>query len=268
MPNHRPVILVTGASRGIGLAIVQEALKLGSHVVGIARSESRLQEIQTKHEEQIGSKSDNPEAAPQFRYVAGDLNDASTTQRLVDVAIQNFGRITGLVHNAGVIEPIQKIADVDVDAWKALFDVNVFAVVRLTQQAIPHLRKSQGRIVMLGSGASTHAYHGWSSYCCSKAAVHRLAASLTVEEAAITTVTIAPGVVDTDMTRIVREDAESGMSSHEHARFVGLEANKEMVRPEQPGHVIAAVAISGESSLGGKEFKWNDSPLAQYQLPA
>ncbi len=94
----------------------------------------------------------------------------------IGLANKNFGHIDGLVLNAGVLDPMGKIAspDVSLDGWKAHFDVNFFSLVTALKASIPSLRKSElgGRVVFVSSGAAVGNTAGWGPYTASKAALN------------------------------------------------------------------------------------------------
>lgn len=128
-------ILVTGASRGkksafpkikcsrltlppsgIGLAIAMHLLDHSHNVVVLARSKDALEKIQAQYPQQV-------------RVVVGDMSNLSLAQKAVDVTIQEFGRMDGIVINHGVLTPVKPVADFNVEAWKHNFDVNFFSAV-------------------------------------------------------------------------------------------------------------------------------------------
>ena len=120
--------------------------------------------------------------------------------------------------------------------------------------ALPALRKTYGRIIFTSSGASVGAYSGWGAYGSSKAALNHLGLTLSVEEPDITSVAIRPGVVDTDMQKEVRGRADV-MDAKDIQKFRTLHETGKTLRPEQPGNVIARLAVSAEKELSGKFFR-------------
>jgi NAD(P)-dependent dehydrogenase (short-subunit alcohol dehydrogenase family) len=136
------------------------------------------------------------------------------------------------------------------------------------QAALPSLRKSHGRIIFTSSGAATSGYQGWGCYGAGKAVLNHLALSLSVEEPDVTSVSIRPGVVDTEMQREIREIHNKTMSESDAAKFHGLKTDGGLLRPEQPGHVIAKLAVGAEKSLSGKFLSWNDGELKAFQEDA
>lgn len=182
MSSSTPVILLTGASRGVGLAIAQHLLKHSARLFLVARTAGPLEALKA-------------ELPSQVDYLSGDLADSSVCRAAVVQAVATYGRLDGVIVNHGVLEPVARVADADVDAWKAAFNVGFFGVVSLVKEAIPELRKSKGRVVFVSSGAAVTGYEGWGAYGSSKAALNHLATTLASEEKEITSVSIRPGVI-------------------------------------------------------------------------
>lgn len=133
------------------------------------------------------------------------------------------------------------------------------------QAALPSLRATHGRIILTSSGASISAYQGWGSYGAGKAVLNHLALTLSVEEPDVTTISIRPGVVDTEMQREIREVHHERMSDKDRTKFAGLKKDGGLLRPEQPGHVIAKLAVGGGNELSGRFLNWNDESLKALQ---
>ncbi|KAI0402428.1 short-chain dehydrogenase [Xylaria palmicola] len=244
--------IVTGASRGLGLAIAQILLGESHKVFLVARSEDELRGLKAEHGDSVD-------------YMTADLADFKVVPKIVAAAVKAFSKIDGLVVNHGTLSPITKICDSNAEEWRQCYDINVFSAVALAQASIPELRKSNGRIVFVSSGASGHVYVGWGAYGTSKAALNHICAHLAEEEPSITAVAISPGKVDTPMQKLIREEGHNGMTPDEHAKFVSEHETGRLLRPDQPGTVIAKLAISATSSLTGKHFNWNAPELADFQ---
>lgn len=131
--------------------------------------------------------------------------------------------------------------------------------------AIPHLRRTHGRIILTSSGASLNAYQGWGAYGAGKAVLNHLALTLAVEEPDITTISVRPGVVDTEMQREIREKHKETMSAKDAEKFAGLKKEGGLLRPEQPGYVIAKLAVGAGKEFSGKFLNWNDESLGDFQ---
>ncbi len=106
--------------------------------------------------------------------------------------------------------------------------------------------------MLVSSGASVNAYEGWGAYGASKAAMNHLGMTLGAEEKEIVTVTIRPGVVDTQMQVDLRETFGELLAKKDQEKFRGLKRDGKLLRPEQPGTVIARVVLEGERGLSGR----------------
>ncbi|ETS84310.1 hypothetical protein PFICI_02335 [Pestalotiopsis fici W106-1] len=244
--------IVTGASRGLGLAIAQILIRASHKVFLVARSESGLQKI----------KSENPS---NVEYLAADLADFSTSPKVIEAAVKAFGKVDGIVINHAVLTPLSKIADVDIEEWRRSYDINVASPLALVKAALPELRKTKGCIVFVSSGASVGAYTAWGAYGTAKAAINHLCAHLAVEEPAITSVAISPGKVDTDMQQQIRELGGGHMTDKDHASFIEEHASGKLLKPEQPGTVIANLVAGPPKEVNGKHLRWNDDQLKSFQ---
>lgn len=248
------VILVTGASRGVGHAIATFLITAPpKHKVVLAsRSAQPLEKLQ--------------EIAPdRVAYKAGDLSDSKCIKEAIDLAISKFGRLDGLVLNHGTLGAVKRIADLEEGDWEEYFKTNFFSCAVAAKYAIPELRKTKGRIIITSSGAAGSAYTAWGLYGSTKAAQNHLTMTLGLEEPDITTIAIRPGMVDTEMQRQIREVHKDSMDAEELKKFTSAFEGGQLVKPEQCGHVIAKLASQGPSSLSGQVLSWNDEKLSNYQ---
>ncbi|KAG0359975.1 hypothetical protein BC939DRAFT_397177 [Gamsiella multidivaricata] len=255
-----PTLIVTGVSRGIGKSIALLAIQnLGANIVGVARSKDALEQLSKHIEEDLKLKD-------RFKFIVGDVTAESTTKELISLAKKSWsGRIDGLVLNAGVLEPLGSIASTSVEDWKQAFDINFFSILTLVQHALPALRESKGRVVFVSSGAANSAYHGWGAYCSSKAALKMFGETLAKEESELTSISVRPGVVDTEMQGVIRSQGGDKMTPTEHSKFLELHSSKSLLHPDEPGYVIAALAVKAPKSLSGKSLSWNDEELKAYR---
>lgn len=114
------------------------------------------------------------------------------------------------------------------------------------------LRESQGRVIFTQSHSIHRYYRGWGLYGASKAALNHYAGTLALEEPLISVVGIVPGMVDTDMSTRVRELYGPAMSQEDHESLIRLYETGQMVKPEQPGAVIAELALQVPLSVRGR----------------
>ncbi len=224
-------------------------------VVVVARTEAPLEALANKY------------GSDRVDFVVGDITDSSTSEKAVELAISKFGQLNSIIANAGVLKPVGPIESTSVDDWKRLYDINLFAVVELIKHSLPHLKKTNGKVIAVSSGAATKAYSGWYAYGSSKAALNHLILSLASDEKDVQAISIAPGVVDTEMQTDIREKFGKNMTPEGLQRFVDLHENRQLASPEEPGTVYAKLALQGWSEdLNGKFLRYNDEILKAYQL--
>ncbi|KAH7316741.1 short chain dehydrogenase [Stachybotrys elegans] len=245
------VFIVTGASKGIGAAVVQSLLKQSHKVVLTARSQDLLESVKTAH-------------PGQAEYVAGDITDSGIITQVVDAAIKSFGRLDGVVINHGLLES-KKLGDTVMEQFKRLYDVNVHSCLALAQASLPELRKTKGCLIWISSGAATKAYTAWGAYGSSKAAVNSLSMHIAVEEPDVTSIALSPGRVDTDMQALIRSAGKDSMVKEEYDDFVNVFESGGLLKPEQPGAVIAKLVADPAKELSGKLVKWDGPELAKYR---
>ncbi|KAI8822627.1 uncharacterized protein EV422DRAFT_524787 [Fimicolochytrium jonesii] len=269
------VVIVTGASRGIGLAIVHALLQHNARVIATARTPLSTNSAETSSTTEPSSSPSLAELVKTYpdalRYVAVDVTDERAAGMIVGEAISAFGRLDALVHNAGILDPLARIVDAPITDWVRCFDINLFSCVRLLQEAIPHLRTAasssslsgtSSRFILISSGAAVRPTSGWSAYSAAKSASNMLVASVAVEEPLLTSIAIRPGVVDTAMqARIRSEDAKEAMGEEGRQRFVGLFERGELLKPETPGSAVARLALSAPRELNGLFVNWDDERL-------
>ncbi|KAI4112965.1 MAG: hypothetical protein LQ338_008250 [Usnochroma carphineum] len=247
------VIIVTGASRGIGLALSNFLLQepQSAKLVVIARSKQPLEDLKARPNDQV-------------QVLAGDLSDFSLGEKAVNLAISKWGKLDGMVLNHGVLGPVDRIANNSPQDWRTCFDVNLFSSVAFVTAALPHLRKSKGRIVFTSSGAASKHFTGWGAYGCSKAAVEHLAMELPVEEPDVISVSVKPGVVDTEMQRKVRTDHAATQDAKDVELFNALHKKGALLQPHQPGNVLARLVLDCPQELSGKNLTWDDESLRAF----
>ncbi|KAJ5101419.1 hypothetical protein NUU61_003641 [Penicillium alfredii] len=247
-------IIVTGASRGIGLAVAKYLLTAPQphNVVVVARSLEPLQKLKAQYSKQV-------------EVLNGDLADLSLAQKAVDLALKSFGQLDGLVLNHGILGQVGRIADAEPEQWKQGFDVNFISLIAFTKAALPALRQSKGKIIFTSSGAAVSAYRGWALYAATKAAMNNFAMSLGAEEPEITSVSVRPGMVNTEMQRELREDHATTLDAEMHSKFTTVHKDGKLLEPEQPGHVMAKLVLDAPKDLSGRFLSWNDKELEAFQ---
>ncbi|KAK9468926.1 hypothetical protein V1512DRAFT_258240 [Lipomyces arxii] len=248
-----PVILVTGASRGLGACMARQLLSapISAKVVLVARGEAGLKQI-------------SDEFPGQVEYLAGDLASDEVNESAVKLAIEKFGKLDGIIFNAAVLDPIAKVGKADMAAWRKLYDINFFSLVATMKIALPYLKKTKGKVVFISSGAAHHYFYGWGAYGSSKAATDHLAATLAAEEPDISSVSLDPGVMDTEMQVALREKHGSEMAAQEHDRFLKLKSEGGLSPPEVPGNVAVNLVLKARPEVNGKAYRFDSPEFAAY----
>ncbi len=191
------VALVTGASRGIGRAILDALARAGATVIGTATGESGAAAIE-QHLAQLGARG---------RGAVLDVRDAAASDALVERIAQDFGPLSVLVNNAGITRDTLALRMKD-DDWAAVLDTNLSAVFRLSRAVLRGMMKAKhGRIVNITSVVGASGNAGQANYAAAKAGVAGMTRALAREVGSrgITVNCIAPGFIDTDMTRVLSE---------------------------------------------------------------
>jgi len=194
-PLEGEIALVTGASRGIGAAIADELVSLGAKVIGTATTASGAQAIGERLAAQGGVGR------------ALNVTDGASVEALVDDIAKEFGSVTILVNNAGITRDqlLMRMKDED---WQAILDTNLTSVYRTSKAVMRGMMKARkGRIVSIASVIGLTGNPGQANYAAAKAGIIAFSKSLAREigSRGITVNVVAPGFIDTDMTRALPE---------------------------------------------------------------
>ncbi|OAL33529.1 hypothetical protein AYO20_07215 [Fonsecaea nubica] len=245
MAQH-PVVIVTGGVAGIGAAIVDQLLRENARLVVVDLAEEPLRQRQAT----LGKD--------KFQYVIGDVSNDQVNSQAVELAIKTWAKIDAIALNAGIMAPIQRICDMTSTEVTKIFNVNVVAHISMLSVAIPHLRKSKGRVIFTSSDAGEQLrWKAWGAYGASKAAVNFFAQALTLEEPDITAIAVYPGIVNTPLVNKLIHGEFPGMTADELEEYKAY-LHPRLVEPHQPGSVIAKLAIKASPELRGKIAFWDD----------
>lgn len=245
------VIIITGASKGIGRSAAEACARDGSKVVLVSRSSQLLQEVTN-----LINKQGEIALA-----IQGDVSKMRDCAYIINSCIEKFGQLDVLINNAGTIEPMSQISKLDPQKWKKNWLINVFGPIILTQMALPHLRKANGIVINVSSGASIEPIPGWSSYCMAKAAMNQFMRSLALEEPQITSLSLRPGVVDTEMQKNIRDNGHSGMPYENYQIFVNLYKQGKLLSPKITGQVINILSLYAPKEWSGEYISWDDERI-------
>jgi len=189
-PLSEQVMIVTGASSGLGRAIARGAGERGAKVVVTARNEEALENCVTEIE-RAGSKA---------LAVPGDVSDQAQVQRVVDVAVERFGRIDTYVADA-IVTVYAEVEKLEPDELRRVWEVNFFGVVYGFWAALPHLRASKGTFLHVSSALAYRGIPLQAAYCSTKAGLRAFMESARVEEqkagTGVAVSLVLPGAINT-----------------------------------------------------------------------
>jgi 3-oxoacyl-[acyl-carrier protein] reductase len=229
-------VVVTGASRGIGLAIARRLAAANYNVIGVARRES---------DEFRSAVSEFGDGSGRLHFKALDLSEIDAIPAFVKALREQFGAVYGLVNNAGIgTEGL--LATMHNSEIEALVRLNVLSPVILTKYVVRHMMADgEGRIVNMSSIIAATGYHGLSVYGATKAAATGFTRSLAREvgKLGITVNAIAPGFVATELTQ--------GLSDEARARVAGRSALRRLPEPDDVARMVEYLLGEGGRNVTG-----------------
>jgi 3-oxoacyl-[acyl-carrier protein] reductase len=238
---NNDIALVTGATRGIGRAIAVALGKAGATVIGTA----------TKPEgaEQIGAylKAEGIKG----RGVVLNVNDSAQVDEAVKAVAAEFGDPSILVNNAGITRDTLLLRMKE-DDWNAVIDTDLTSVFRLSKACLRGMMKARrGRIINIASVVGSSGNPGQANYCAAKAGIMGFTRSLAQEVGSrgITVNTVAPGFIDTDMTRALTEEQRTGLKKNIPLDRLGA--------PEDIAQTVLFLASPGAGYITGETLHVN-----------
>ena len=195
------IVLVTGASRGIGAAIADELAQRGAIVIGTATSESGAAAIG----ERLAAHGGHGRVL--------NVTDGAQVDGLIDAIAKEFGPVSILVNNAGITRD-QLLLRMKDDDWQAIIDTNLTSVYRTSKAVLRGMMKARkGRIISIASVIGLTGNPGQANYAAAKAGIIAFSKSLAREigTRGITVNVVAPGFIDTDMTRALPEESKQAL---------------------------------------------------------
>lgn len=209
------VIVITGASSGMGAAAARHLAAEGASIVVAARRVDRIETL----------VADITKSGGNAVAVATDVTQLDDMQRLVDTAVQTFGRIDVLINNAGIM-PLSPLERLKVDEWNQMIDVNLRGVLHGIAAALPYMKEQRsGHIIVTGSVAAYKVFPGSAVYSATKFALRGLSEGLRQEMKPynIRNTLISPGAVTTELLDHISErDVQS--ANQDYVGKVGIPA--------------------------------------------
>ncbi|ONS61718.1 3-oxoacyl-ACP reductase FabG [Burkholderia cenocepacia] len=237
----KQVAIVTGASRGIGRSIALELARLGATVIGTATSESGATAITAAF----------AEAGVTGRGAVLNVNDAAAAEALIDATVKEFGALNVLVNNAGITQDQLAMRMKDED-WDAVIDTNLKSVFRLSRAVLrPMMKARGGRIINITSVVGSAGNPGQVNYAAAKAGVAGMTRALAREigSRGITVNCVAPGFIDTDMTKTLSEEQQAALKTQIPLGRLGS--------PEDIAHAVAFLASPQAGYITGTTLHVN-----------
>ena len=237
------IALVTGASRGIGQAIADELVKCGAKVIGTATSESGAKAIDERLKASGGAGKVLNVTAP------------NACEEIIDLIVKEYGGINILVNNAGITRDNLAMR-MKSDEWTDVIDTNLSSVFRLSQAVMrPMMKARGGRIINITSIVGHMGNPGQANYAAAKAGVTGFTKSLAKEigSRGITVNCVAPGFIDTDMTKGLSEDHKKQLLDHVPLGRLG--------NPEDIGAAVCFLASKEASYITGETLHVNGGML-------
>jgi NAD(P)-dependent dehydrogenase (short-subunit alcohol dehydrogenase family) len=259
-PNNQQalVAVVTGSSSGIGLATSLALARNGYLIYATLRNLAKRDSIQS-----IAEKQHLP-----IRTVQLDVTDENLVKNAIQSILSESGRIDLLVNNAGY-GLTGAFEDIGIDEIKALYETNLFGVIRVTQAVLPTMRKQgSGRIINISSGAGRIGYPGGSAYVSSKFALEGLSESMAyeIEQFGIRTVLVEPGFVSTNFGEniVIAKKAQDPNSPYSQMmmQMKSSSYRRKMIENASDADLVASVVVEAATAkepnlryLAGKDVQ-------------
>jgi 3-oxoacyl-[acyl-carrier protein] reductase len=239
--SEKKIALVTGASRGIGRAIAEELGRSGLTVIGTATTEKGAEAISAYLAEQ----------GIEGRGLCLNVTDQESVDSVVKTINEEFGVPTVLVNNAGITRD-NLLMRMKEDEWQSIMDTNLTSVFRVSKACLRGMMKAKiGRIINIASVVGASGNAGQTNYSAAKAGIFGFSKSLAREVGSrgITVNAVAPGFIDTDMTRDLPEEQRNALLASIPLARLG--------EPQEIASVVAFLASDGAAYVTGETLHVN-----------
>jgi NAD(P)-dependent dehydrogenase (short-subunit alcohol dehydrogenase family) len=233
------VVAITGASRGIGAAAGRIFAQAGVKVALLARSRAEIDALAA-------------EIGPDALAVVCDVSDWSSVQAAVAAIMARFGRLDVWIGNAGMIEPIARLAEADPAQWAQAVQVNLTGVFHGMRAVLPVMKaQGGGTVITISSGAAHNPLEGWSAYCSAKAGAAMLTRAAHLEEGGngLRIMGLSPGTVATEMQVKIKASGVNPVSQLDFAVHIPA---------EWPARCLLWMCGAGGDDWLGKEVSLRD----------
>ncbi len=224
------MFVVTGGGSGIGRALAQALAQREQSVLIVGRRKEALLETAS-----FSSRID---------FICADVSRTKGREQLFE-RLRDVPIIQGLVHNAGIVDPILPLSQMQERAWRQVMATNVEAPLFLSLQLNDQLR--HGRVLHIGSGAAYFPVQGWSAYCVSKAALSMLTRCWQLESKEIAFASVMPGIIDTPMQAVIRDAAF--MDEKKQDFFKQLKQEQRLISADTVALFLSWLLLDIETSL-------------------
>ncbi len=236
------VIVITGASAGLGRSLATDAARRGARVVLIARRKSTLERLRNS----INDNGGNVIAFPV------DIGNADSVIKAFSTIESQWGRIDILFNVAGTAEPIKRLEHISNAELEQSLHTNVLGIYLVTREALKRmLSKRVGTIINITSGAAQKPYVGWSCYCSQKAAIDMFTKTiaLELEHKLIRIAAVSPGPFEGRLQEVIRNTAEYQFPARE--KFVRLHQRGKLPGPDAIAPVLLDISLTDWPELSG-----------------
>jgi benzil reductase ((S)-benzoin forming) len=246
----KKLFIITGTSRGLGAALAENLIRKNHHLICFSRTENPAL-VESAKSKNVDSDYYLLDLS-NVQHATGKINDVFN-----GVDIHLFDSVT-LVNNAGLLEPVQPIAAMDISALNLHMQTNLTAAMGVTSCFAKAFRKFKGKkeVIFISSGAAKNPYEGWGAYCAAKSGLLMFARVLALEQQRepypVKVVSVAPGVVETHMQQLIRSSTDQAFPLKQ--KFIELKNNHQVYSPDEAAKKIISNVIGNDNVVSGDEL--------------